>query len=241
MPKTKPVRLFQYPPEPGVEGYSSFAQISTMFAACAPVCAKKSFLAGSTSEKRTICAAAPQSGVRMARTKSQKNASLAALKEELNGAQAVFALEYKGLLHKQFEDLRKKMPEGTKIQVAKNTIMNLAIKEQPQMVQLGDFLAGPNAFFIVKEDVPSTLKAFSAYVKENKIEGVTFRGGVFDGSLINSGDIKKLENMPSRTELMAQLARALNAVPTKLAVGVNAVPTKLARAVNLALVEGKSE
>ena len=53
-------------------------------------------------------------------------------------------------------------------------------------------------------------------------------GGCCDGDFLSIDDIKKLEKLPSKLELIAKIASMVNQVPTRLAVGVKQVPTKLA-------------
>ena len=49
-----------------------------------------------------------------------------------------------------------------------------------------------------------------------------------DGKMLNYLEVKKLENLPTKLELIATIARLINQVPTKVARGINQVPTKLA-------------
>ena len=57
---------------------------------------------------------------------------------------------------------------------------------------------------------------------------VELNGGCCDGDFLSLDDIKKLEKLPSKLELIAKIASMINQVPTRLAVGVKQVPTKLA-------------
>ena len=57
---------------------------------------------------------------------------------------------------------------------------------------------------------------------------VELNGGCCDGDFLSIDDIKKLEKLPSKLELIAKIASMVNQVPTRLAVGVKQVPTKLA-------------
>lgn len=50
-------------------------------------------------------------------------------------------------------------------------------------------------------------------------------------------EVKKLEKLPTKQELIATIARLINQVPTKVARGINQVPTKLAYGVK-ALADG---
>jgi large subunit ribosomal protein L10 len=53
-----------------------------------------------------------------------------------------------------------------------------------------------------------------------------------EGRLLSESDVKALGDLPSKEQLMAQIAGAINGVASKLAVGINEVPGSLARALN---------
>ena len=93
---------------------------------------------------------------------------------------------------------------------------------------MNELLKGSNAFLLVKEDIGSAIKAYQAFQKASKKTEV--RGGVMEGKLLSESDVKALGDLPSKEQLMAQIAGAINGVATKLAVGINEVPGSLARA-----------
>ena len=49
-----------------------------------------------------------------------------------------------------------------------------------------------------------------------------------EGRALSTADLDAITELPTKEELIARIAGAINAVPTKLAVGTNAVPKKLA-------------
>ena len=52
------------------------------------------------------------------------------------------------------------------------------------------------------------------------------------GQALNEQQVKAIANLPSKEELIAQIAGALNSIATSLARGINEVPTSLARGIN---------
>ena len=76
--------------------------------------------------------------------------------------------------------------------------------------------------------VPVCVKAVQAFQKETKKSET--KGGLFEGKLLSQDEIKAIADLPSKEQLMAQIAGAINAVATKVAVGINEVPSGLARA-----------
>lgn len=88
------------------------------------------------------------------------------------------------------------------------------------------FLKDSSAFLLVKDDLGGAIKAYEAFQKDTK--KTELRGGVMEGRALNNNDLEAITNLPSKEELIARIAGAINAIPTKLAVGTKAVPTKLA-------------
>ncbi|MGK7955646.1 MAG: 50S ribosomal protein L10, partial [Crocosphaera sp.] len=86
------------------------------------------------------------------------------------------------------------------------------------------------AFVLVKDDVGSAVRAYQAFKKDTK--KTEFRGGVMQGQALNEEQVKAIADLPSKEELIAQVAGAINSLATKLAVGVNEVPSSLGRGIN---------
>ena len=143
---------------------------------------------------------------------------------------------------KDFELFRKKLPAGTRLFVAKNTLMKKAI-EGTHYEALGPACVGPNAFLFSGEDVASSIKAFNdmaKLVKKAKGMELQWNGGVMDGVFVKPKDIAKLEGLPTKKQLIGQVARAVKQVTTKVARGVNGVSLKLAYGVK-AIADGESD
>lgn len=167
----------------------------------------------------------------MGRTLENKQEIVAELKETLKGSQLAIVIDYNGLSVAEITNLRQQLrPSGSVCKVTKNTLMRIAIEGQSNWEPLNDLLKGSNAFLLVKEDFGSAIKAYQAFQKASKKTEV--RGGVMEGRLLSDSDVKALGDLPSREQLMAQIAGAINGVATQLAVGINEVPGSLARALN---------
>ncbi|MEB3358723.1 MAG: 50S ribosomal protein L10, partial [Synechococcales bacterium] len=83
-----------------------------------------------------------------------------------------------------------------------------------------------SAFLLLKDDLGKAIKAYQAFQKDTK--KTTLRGGVMEGRALTEADVNAITELPTKEELIARIAGAINAIPTKLAVGTKAVPTKLA-------------
>lgn len=165
----------------------------------------------------------------MGRTPENKKAIVAELKETLSESQLMFIINYSGLSVKEITDLRNRLrPKGAVCKVTKNTFMNIAIQDDERWQPISEILKGDSAFVIVKEDLGGAIKAYQEFQKAAKKTEI--RGGVMDGKLLKEADLKAIADLPSKEQLIAQIAGAINGVATKLAVGINEVPSGLARA-----------
>ncbi|NEQ98956.1 MAG: 50S ribosomal protein L10 [Cyanothece sp. SIO2G6] len=163
----------------------------------------------------------------MGRTLENKQEIVAELKEQLSSAQLALVIDYKGLTVAEIADLRGRLREsGAVCKITKNTLMRIATEEDETWKPMGEFLQGTSAFLLLKDDLGKGIKAYQAFQKDTK--KTELRGGVMEGRALNEADIKAITELPTKEELIARIAGAINAVPTKLAVGTKAVPTKLA-------------
>jgi large subunit ribosomal protein L10 len=165
----------------------------------------------------------------MGRTLENKKEIVAELKETLSESTLALVIDYQGLTVAQITDLRQRLrPSGAVCKVTKNTLMGIAIDGDDNWQPLSELLNGSSAFLLVKEDFSSAIKAYQEFQKVTK--KTELRGGVMEGRLLKETDVKALGDLPSKEQLMAQIAGAINALATKVAVGINEVPSSLARA-----------
>ena len=166
----------------------------------------------------------------MGRTLEDKQQLVAELKEELSQAQLAVVIDYKGLTVEEITNLRRKLlASGSSCRVAKNTLMRIAVEGDETWQPMTEFLKGTSAFLLIKDDVGGALKAYQEFQKVTK--KTELRGGVMEGRALKEADVKAIADLPSKEQLMAQIAGAINGVATKLAVGINQVPTSLARGI----------
>jgi len=175
----------------------------------------------------------------MGRTLESKKQIVEEIKSLLTEAEIALVLDYKGLSIKEMSDLRARLEPSSGIcKVAKNTLIRKAIDGDSLWSGLESLLSGTNAFILVKGDVGGALKAVQTFQKETKKS--TTKGGLFEGKLLSQDEIKAIASLPSKETLMAQIAGALNAIPTKIAIGVNEVPSGLARSLKQHAENGES-
>jgi large subunit ribosomal protein L10 len=166
----------------------------------------------------------------MGRTKENKETVVADLKELFKEAQLAVVLDYQGLSVAEITDLRRRLlPIGGTCKIAKNTLMRLAVEGDDNWQPVQDFFKGSSAVVLVKEDVGAAIKAYKGFQKDKK--KTELRGGVMEGRVLTKEQVETLADLPSKEQLMAQIAGAINGLATKIAVGINEVPSSFARAV----------
>ncbi len=165
----------------------------------------------------------------MGKSLAVKNEIIADLKKTLSESQLAIVIDYKSLTVAEITDLRRRLrPKGGSCQVAKNTLMRIAVEGNETWQPIQELLTGTSAFLFVQEqDIGGAIKAYQEFQKATK--KTELRGGVMEGRVLREADVKALADLPSKEQLMAQIAGALNGVATKLAVGISQVPTSIAR------------
>lgn len=162
----------------------------------------------------------------MGRTLENKKEIVADLKTQLEQSQLALVIDYKGLSVAEITDLRDRLrPTGATCKVTKNTLMRIAVEGDDAWQPMTEFLKDASAFLLIKDDMGGAIKAYQAFAKDTK--KTELRGGVMEGRALSLDDIKAITELPTKEELIARIAGALNANTRKLAVGIKAVPTKL--------------
>lgn len=165
----------------------------------------------------------------MGRTKENKETVVADLKELLKDSQLAVVIDYQGLSVAEITDLRRRLrPIGGSCKIAKNTLMHIAVEGDENWQPMQEFLKGASALMTVKEDVGGAVKAYKSFQKDKK--KTELRGGVMEGRALTKAQVEALADLPSKEQLIGQIAGAINALATKIAVGINEVPSSFARA-----------
>jgi len=153
---------------------------------------------------------------------------------KLNDAQAVFVTEYRGLTVAQLAGIRNSLRSSEAEHVIyKNTLAKLAIR-RADLDNLDEFLVGPTALTFVKGDVAGAAKALRDSAKT--LPALVVKGGVLGQTTLSADDVKALADLPSREELLAMFAGALQAPLVKTAGLLQALPRNFAYGLS-ALIE----
>jgi large subunit ribosomal protein L10 len=153
---------------------------------------------------------------------------------KLDESVAVFVSEYRGMSVAALAALRGPLREaGAEHKVYKNTLVKLAA-EKAGAEALIEHLGGPTALTFVTGDSVAAAKALTDTARTNP--SLVVKGGLLGTSSMTADDVKALASLPSRDELLARLAGALQAPLTKTAGLLAALPRNFAYGLS-ALIE----
>mmetsp|Transcript_298 Transcript_298/g.304 ORF Transcript_298/g.304 Transcript_298/m.304 type:complete len:219 (+) Transcript_298:64-720(+) len=159
----------------------------------------------------------------------------------LESSEMIFTIPGGSMSVAETQTLRKSLPESTTMMTVKNALMNRAVAGTDYEVATS-MLKGPNTWFFIEEDIGGTIKAYKSFVKDaGKKESHPIAGGVVEGIEYDSAGIEAIGKLPSKMELIAQIAGSIKAVPTKVARVIKAPNSKLARAIKLATMPEDDE
>ncbi|XP_042002467.1 50S ribosomal protein L10, chloroplastic-like [Salvia splendens] len=162
----------------------------------------------------------PLPKIHAAISRTKKEETVEKVKQELDSCHLIAAISYKGLAVSQFQELRTQLPE-TKLLVAKNTLVYKAIGGT-KWAALKPCMKGMNAWLFQREKIPAALKIPA---REKKLEENDFTGAVFEGKFYGPGELKALENLPTRAEVYAQILGSIKG-PASAVVGTIQAPAR---------------
>ena len=97
------------------------------------------------------------------------------------------------------------------------------------MPAIDDCLEGTVACVFYESDPAAAAKAIKETSKKlNKIE---FRGGITDGQVVSAEEVIAIADLPSKEQLLGQIAGLINGFARDIAVCVNGVSSGLARSI----------
>jgi large subunit ribosomal protein L10 len=153
--------------------------------------------------------------------RDQKAAVVDEIAEQIKAAQAIFAVDYRGLSVTQAATLRATLRESdTKFRIVKNSLSERAA-DKAGAESLKSLLEGPTALALVHGDAALAAKALSDTARQLQI--LEFKGGLMDGAALSADQVRAIARLPSRDVLNAQLVGTIAAPLTGLVRGLNAL------------------
>ena len=138
-----------------------------------------------------------------------------AIAEEIKDAQSVVLVDYRGLTVAQDTELRKQLREaGIVYKVYKNTMMKRAF-EGTECEALENYLEGPSAIAISKDDATAPARILCKFAKD--APALELKGGVVEGTAYDVAGLTELSKIPSREELLSRLLGSMQSPITNFA------------------------
>ena len=160
--------------------------------------------------------------------RDQKAAAVEEVATQIQEAEAVFAVDYRGISVPQAAELRTKLNEaGARFRIVKNTLTQLSA-DKAGAESLKELLEGPTAFTFVSAegDVALAAKALAQFRRETEL--LEFKGGVMGGDVLTVEQITELSRLPALDVLHGQLVGLIASPITGLVRGLNALISGLA-------------
>jgi large subunit ribosomal protein L10 len=154
--------------------------------------------------------------------REQKVEQVDLLTEKLKKAKVAVLTDYRGLKVSQIQDLRGKLRGGdVEYRVIKNTLARRAA-EAAGYPALKDEIKGPVAIAFGYNDLGVPSKLINEWVRATRLK-LDVVGGLVEGRVFSSDQIKQLADLPSREALIAQLMGTLQS-PVAQLVGIMQTP-----------------
>jgi large subunit ribosomal protein L10 len=158
--------------------------------------------------------------------REQKSAVVEELAEELKDAQAIFAVDYRGISVPQAAELREGLREAdTRFRIVKNRL-TLRAADAAGTEVLKDHLTGPTALALVKGDAALAAKTLSRLGSEWEL--LDYKGGLMDGEQLDPDSFAAIARLPGREALNAQIAGVVASPLTGLVRGLGSMIQGLA-------------
>ncbi len=139
----------------------------------------------------------------------EKVQAVAEIKESLEGSEAVFLTEYRGLSVKAVQELRASLrASGAEYKVVKMTLARLAA-DDAGIAGLDEHLLGPTALAFAKTDPVATAKALKDFSKSHEV--FILKAGVLSGNILGPEEVSRLAEIEPREVLLARIAGAAKA------------------------------
>jgi large subunit ribosomal protein L10 len=167
--------------------------------------------------------------------KEEKAAAVEEIAQRLGEAEAIFAVDYRGISVTEAAELRSSLREAdATFRVVKNRLAKRAA-EQAGTNELQDLLDGPIALTFVKGDAVIAAKAIATFARQHDV--LEYRGGIMDGEPLDPEKFGAIARLPGLDVLHGQLVgvtaspltgltRGLAAMISGLAVGLGQIAEK---------------
>ncbi|ATG40963.1 50S ribosomal protein L10 [Phaeobacter piscinae] len=168
--------------------------------------------------------------------RAQKERVVEELGQIFESSGVVVVAHYTGLTVAEMQDLRARASDaGSSVRVAKNRLAKIALEGKP-CESMSDLLTGMTVL-TYSEDPVAAAKVAEGFAKENKKFEIL--GGAMGENALDRAGVEAVSKMPSRDELIAQIAGMLGAPASNIAGAIGAPASNIASI--LSTIEEKAE
>ena len=141
-------------------------------------------------------------------TREEKQAFVAEMRDRLSRTEAIFLTDFTGLNVQAMTSLRREVKRvDGEFLVVKNRLFRRAMAET-DMPDVSSYLTGPTGVVFSDESVVGAARVVVDFAKENE-DRPAFKVGVLETNVLKPEDIVRVSRLPSRDELLSQVAGAL--------------------------------
>ena len=148
----------------------------------------------------------------------------------------VVVAHYAGLTVVEMQDLRARAREANaSVRVAKNRLAKIALEGKP-CASIAEYLTGMTVLTF-SEDPVAAAKVAEGFAKDNKKFEIL--GGAMGENALDRAGVEAVSKMPSRDELIAQIASCIGAPASNIAGAIGAPASNIASI--LSTIEERAE
>jgi large subunit ribosomal protein L10 len=175
--------------------------------------------------------------------RDQKEVVVKEISSELDAANAVFAVDYRGISVPQAAELRNKLREtDASFNVVKNRLAKLATNGTDASDALDEHLVGPTALTFVQGDAVVAAKTIADFIRANQV--LTYKGGLMDGMALEPDQFNAIARLPGvdvlRGQLVGLAASPLTGVVRTLNQLIAGLAIQLSQVAEQGLVSGEA-
>jgi large subunit ribosomal protein L10 len=159
--------------------------------------------------------------------REQKRAEVAGIQDRFERMASAVLTDFRGLNVESMTELRDEFRKlGVEYRIVKNTLFDLAVKEQPYREQLTGHLVGPTGVAWSYDDPAAPAKVAVGFAKDH--EQLKIKCAVLEGEVLEGAKVVELSKMPSKDELLGTLLATFIAPAQEFVRLIAAAPTNFA-------------
>jgi large subunit ribosomal protein L10 len=141
--------------------------------------------------------------------RDKKEEIVTQLTKRLSQSPNIYFTDFTGVTVKSITDFRRRLrAAGVEYTVVKNTLA-LRAMEAASVSGVGDVMAGPTGFVFAGDNPVAAAQVLAEFSKQN--EAFTVKAGLVSGRRVTAADVKRLASLPSRDEMLGQMAGLMQA------------------------------